>query len=117
MFTNYNGKAFASDTLSTGEVYEKNTTLWTDFIGGFGIDAELFDRIATEYETLVFVVKKPLKSYKTNKVVCEKGKYAISIAKIQQLLAEKSIRCQKATLNERHGRQLFVSQYLTEKIA
>jgi hypothetical protein len=114
-YTNTEGKVFASVSTQTGNNFDKNTSLWTDFVGGFGIDATLFENeIAPYYETLTFVVKKPLVSYRSNKTVCEKGKYVISVADIQNHLGTNY--CQFATLNSKFGRQLFVSKHLTQKV-
>lgn len=110
MYTNLNGKTFYSEEMSSGNYFKKPVKYYCHVYEGFGIDAELFDeKIVGKKRGIRFIVKEPLRNYRNNKVVCDAGEYEVDMEVIERVGV-------RATLNEKHGEQVFVPVSWMRKI-
>jgi hypothetical protein len=112
MFTNtVSNKSFYSPKMSRGAFFSKRVKYWVGTYHGFGIDAEMYEvKVRDAGKSGVdFVVKDDLIDYRTNRVMCEAGTYRINVHDIEQ-------KGHWATLNPKHGEQIFVAMHDCMKI-
>lgn len=112
LFTNTSsGTSFYNDRMSRGSWFKKQVKFWVGTYHGFGIDAEMYETKVRDAgkSGVDFVVKSPLKDYRTGRTVCDAGTYRINVHDIEQ-------KGHWDTLNPKYGEQVFVDVFDCVKI-
>ena len=116
-FVNANGTVFHSKKQMKGKVYRKNVKYWVGRFSGFGMQKDVFDEVVEQQKQgIIFVLKNDLidfyESRRKNRdvIACTKGEYFISLDDMLKF-------GEVATLRERDGEQIFISEFRCTKLS